>query len=60
VFDTLLPPELRFVDGDAEGLAVAVRAAAALSDDEVRRLRGRVEAEHSVTHWADAILAKVR
>jgi glycosyltransferase involved in cell wall biosynthesis len=60
VFDTLLPPELRFSDGDAEGLAAAVRAGAALPDEERRRLRGRVEAEHSVNHWADEILAMVR
>lgn len=60
VFDALLPPELRFPDGDAEKLATAVRSAAALPDGERRRLRSKVEAEHSVHHWADAILAMVR
>jgi glycosyltransferase involved in cell wall biosynthesis len=60
VFDALLPPELRFPDGDAHGLATAVRNAAALPDAERRSLRSRVEAEHSVSHWADAVLAMVR
>lgn len=60
VFDALLPPELRFPDRDADGLAAAVRNAAVLSDGERRRLRSRVEAEHSVDHWADEILALVR
>jgi hypothetical protein len=60
VFDALLPPELRFPDGDADGLAASVRSAAVLSDEERRRLRGRIEAEHSVTHWADEIMALVR
>jgi len=60
VFDALLPPELRFRDDDADGLAAAVRNAAVLPDEERRRLRSRVEAEHSVDHWADEILALVR
>jgi glycosyltransferase involved in cell wall biosynthesis len=60
VFDALLPPELRFADGDAEGLARAVVRAAALPEVERRRLRARVEAEHSVAHWADEIVALVR
>jgi len=60
VFDALLPPELRFPDGDADGLAAAVRSAAALPDGERRLLRKRVEAEHSVDHWADEVLAMVR
>jgi glycosyltransferase involved in cell wall biosynthesis len=57
VFDGLLPPELRFTDGDPAGLAAAVRAAVALPEDERRRLRARVAAEHSVEHWADNVLA---
>lgn len=57
VFDGLLPPELRFIEGDPAGLASAVRAAVALPDAERRRLRVRVEEEHSVEHWADEVLA---
>ena len=60
VFDGLLPQRLRFVDGDAAGLASAVRTAAALPEDERRRLRARVVAEHSVQHWADEVVAAVR
>ena len=60
VFDRLLPSELRFTDGDPAGLASAVRAAAALPANERRRLRARVEAEHSVDHWADAVVAAMR
>jgi glycosyltransferase involved in cell wall biosynthesis len=60
VFDGLLPPALRFVDGDPAGLASALRAAGALPEDERRRLRARVEAEHSVGHWADEVVAAVR
>lgn len=56
VFDGLLPPELRFTDGDPAGLASAIRGAIALSLEERRILRARVEAEHSVGHWADAVL----
>lgn len=61
VFDTLLPDELRFPDGDAGVLAARL---AALSRDELpalgRRLRSRVESGHSVAHWADAVLAAAR
>jgi glycosyltransferase involved in cell wall biosynthesis len=61
VFDTFLPPELRFPDGDAGALAARV---AALSRGELpalgRELRRRVETDHSVTHWADAVLAAAR
>jgi glycosyltransferase involved in cell wall biosynthesis len=57
VFDRLLPAELRFADGDAAGLAATVRAAAELPADRLRALRERVEAEHSLAHWADAVLA---
>ena len=56
VFDSLLPSELRFTDGDPAGLVSAIRAAVALPADERRRLRSRVEAEHSVDHWADEVL----
>lgn len=60
VFDGLLPPELRFADGDSAGLASAIEAATTLPDAERRRLRARVEAEHSVEHWADEVVAAVR
>jgi glycosyltransferase involved in cell wall biosynthesis len=60
VFDTLLPETLRFADGDPEALARAVQNAAALRDEERRALRAQVEAEHSVGHWADEVLAAVR
>lgn len=61
VFDTFLPQELRFPDGDAGALAARV---AALSRGQLpalgRELRQRVEAGHSVEHWADAVLAVAR
>jgi glycosyltransferase involved in cell wall biosynthesis len=60
VFDGLLPPELRFTDGDPAGLASAIRAAASLPYAERRRLRALVESEHSVDHWADEVVAVVR
>jgi glycosyltransferase involved in cell wall biosynthesis len=60
VFDALLPSELRFADGDPEDLAAHVHVAAALPDGERRRLRARVEAEHSVEHWADEVAGAVR
>jgi glycosyltransferase involved in cell wall biosynthesis len=60
VFDRLLPPALRFTDGDPTGLASAVRAAAALPAGERQALRARVGAEHSVDHWADAVVAAMR
>jgi glycosyltransferase involved in cell wall biosynthesis len=53
VFDTLLPDELRF-HGDYPGsLAEHVRSYAAGGGAD---LRARVEAEHSVDHWADRVL----
>jgi hypothetical protein len=55
VFDSLLPGSLRFKDED--DLPAAIRAAAALSPEHRRELRARVEAEHSVGHWADEVLA---
>jgi glycosyltransferase involved in cell wall biosynthesis len=57
VFDALLPAGSRFAEGDPAGLAAAIRVAAALPDEERRRMRARVEAEHSVGHWADAVIA---
>jgi glycosyltransferase involved in cell wall biosynthesis len=60
VFDGLLPFELRFTDGDPAGLASAIRTAINLPWDPRRRLRARVEAEHSASHWADEIVTAVR
>ncbi len=60
VFDGLLPEALRFRDGDAEELARSVVRAASLPQEERNALRLRVEAEHSVGHWADEVLAGVR
>jgi glycosyltransferase involved in cell wall biosynthesis len=60
VFDTLLPGDLRFDAGDAAGLAARITTAAALPHGQLLDLRARVEAEHSVEHWADAVLAAAR
>jgi glycosyltransferase involved in cell wall biosynthesis len=56
VFDDLLPDELRFERDDPESLGARLR-----SLDRRRRpeLRGLVSANHSVGHWADALLATV-
>jgi glycosyltransferase involved in cell wall biosynthesis len=60
VFDTLLGPELRFARGEPDELALRIGSLAALAPAERgelgRRLRGRVEASHSVESWADGIL----
>lgn len=57
-FDALLPEELRFPREDPRALADRLLALAARDD---RRelglaLREKVEAEHSVGHWADAVV----
>lgn len=61
VFDELLEPELRFEREDAGELAERLRRFAGLAPPERaslgRRLRGRVEARHSVESWADGVLA---
>jgi glycosyltransferase involved in cell wall biosynthesis len=56
VFDDLLPDELRFARDNPEALGGRLR-----SLDRRRRpeLRGLVSANHSVGHWADAVLATV-
>ncbi len=56
VFDDLLPDELRFERNDPESLGARLR-----SLDRRRRpeLRGLVAANHSVGHWADALLATI-
>jgi glycosyltransferase involved in cell wall biosynthesis len=53
VFDTLLPDVLRFDAGSASSLAERVRSYAGGAGPE---LRARVEADHSVEHWADRVL----
>jgi glycosyltransferase involved in cell wall biosynthesis len=55
VFDTLLPETLRFHGDYPESLAERVRTYAGGAG---RPLRARVEAEHSVEHWADRVLAE--
>jgi glycosyltransferase involved in cell wall biosynthesis len=53
VFDTLLPDELRFHGEFPSSLADRVRA---YTGGAGAALRARVEAEHSVEHWADRVL----
>jgi glycosyltransferase involved in cell wall biosynthesis len=53
VFDTLLPESLRFHGDDPESLAERVNAYETGAGPE---LRARVEAEHSVDHWAERVL----
>ena len=57
-FADLLPPELRFGRDDADDLAEKLRALAGADRNALgRELRARVEARHSVEHWADEVLA---
>ncbi len=56
VFDDLLPDELRFPCDDAAALAERLRA---LDPRRRPELRERVAERHSVSHWADGILATV-
>ncbi|HWX08346.1 MAG TPA: glycosyltransferase family 4 protein, partial [Gaiellaceae bacterium] len=53
VFDTLLPKHLRFDADSPTSLADRIRSYDAGAG---RDLRARVEAEHSVEHWADEVL----
>ena len=53
VFDGLLPEGLRFPAGDAQALAERIRG---YGGEAGPGLRARVEAEHSVEHWADRVL----
>ena len=57
-FASLLPPELLFERGNAEQIAERLAGFAARSDREAlgHELRARVAQEHSVEHWADAML----
>ena len=53
VFDTLLPDALRFHGDYPSSLADRIRA---YEPFDRQALRSRVEAEHSVEHWADRVL----
>jgi glycosyltransferase involved in cell wall biosynthesis len=63
-FASLLPDELRFTRGDAAQIAdrlTAFAARDAASRAELgHELRRRVEASHSTSSWADAVLALAR
>jgi glycosyltransferase involved in cell wall biosynthesis len=55
-FADLLPPELRFGRDDPADLAGKLRTLADVDRNALgRELRGRVEARHSVEHWADEV-----
>jgi glycosyltransferase involved in cell wall biosynthesis len=56
VFDDLLGDDLRFARDDPEELAARLRALDRRRRPELREL---VAANHSVEHWADALLATV-
>ena len=56
-FDDVLPAELRFRREDAEGLAERLRRLADADRGAIGRdLRARVEARHSVEHWAREVV----
>jgi glycosyltransferase involved in cell wall biosynthesis len=60
-FADLLPPELRFDRDAPDDLAAKLRALRDTDRNAVGRvLRERVEAGHSVEHWADEVLAVTR
>jgi glycosyltransferase involved in cell wall biosynthesis len=56
-FDDVLPPELRFARDDPADLAARLRGLVDVDRNALgRELRARVEARHSVEHWADGVL----
>ncbi len=57
VFDTLLPDELRFHGDDPSSLAEKILG---YTEGAGAALRARVEAGHSVDHWADCVLEEAR
>jgi glycosyltransferase involved in cell wall biosynthesis len=60
-FDGLLPEDLRFVHGDVQGLAGAIRRLSEIDRNAVgRMLRETVLREHSVDAWADRVVALAR
>jgi glycosyltransferase involved in cell wall biosynthesis len=60
-FVGLLPESLRFPGDDVDALAACIVELARLTPDRRaelgRELRARVEVNHSVEHWAEAVLA---
>jgi glycosyltransferase involved in cell wall biosynthesis len=56
VFDGFLPDSLRFTAGEAASLAAQILG---YTGGAGLDLRARVEAEHSVDHWADGVLREV-
>ena len=58
VFDTLLPEQLRFHGDHPSSLAARIRAYEPGVAGPI--LRARVEADHSVAHWAHGVLEAVR
>jgi glycosyltransferase involved in cell wall biosynthesis len=56
VFDTLLPQGLRFKAGDPTSLTDRIRG---YDGRAAASLRAKVEADHSVEHWADSVLEVV-
>jgi glycosyltransferase involved in cell wall biosynthesis len=60
-FDTLLPDQLRFVHGDADGLAAAIGRLREIDRNAVgRQLREIVLREHSAEVWAERVVALAR
>jgi glycosyltransferase involved in cell wall biosynthesis len=60
-FADVLPDELRFRRDDADDLAAKLTTLAGADRAAIgRELRARVEARHSVDHWADAVLEVAR
>ena len=57
VFDSLLPPELRFERDDPASLAERLHGLGEVGEDVRRELRRRVERDHSVDTWAERVLA---
>ena len=59
-FADVLTPELRFRRGDAEELAAKLRRLADVDRNALGcELRARVEARHSVEHWADGVVGAI-
>ncbi len=60
-FEDVLPAELRFGRDDPEGLAEKLRSLAGTDRNAIgRELRARVEARHSVEHWAEEVIRVAR
>lgn len=60
-FDSLLPAELRFEHGDADGLAAAIGRLRTIDRNRVgRTLRYAVVRDHSVETWAERVVGLAR